>query len=265
MDQSREAESAAAAAAERPGDTPPSLASLYGLTPALEEAVAAALEEDRPAEARRLARPLHPADLADLLERLSAEPRSKLVAAFGADFDPEAVAWLNEPVREEIVAQLGPDRLAKALAELETDDAMSILEDLEAREQREVLDAVPAGDRALLEQGLDFPEDSAGRLMQRQLVAVPPHWTAGQTIDFMRSGAACPRPSPRSSSSTRGTGRSGRSRRRGCCAPSGRCGSPRSCRRSSSRSRRPPTRRTSPTSSASTRWSRHRWSASKVG
>jgi magnesium transporter len=192
MDQSREAESAAAAAAERPGDTPPSLASLYGLTPALEEAVAAALEEDRPAEARRLARPLHPADLADLLERLSAEPRSKLVAAFGADFDPEAVAWLNEPVREEIVAQLGPDRLAKALAELETDDAMSILEDLEAREQREVLDAVPAGDRALLEQGLDFPEDSAGRLMQRQLVAVPPHWTAGQTIDFMRSGAALP-------------------------------------------------------------------------
>jgi magnesium transporter len=192
MEEPREADAAVAAPPERAPEGPDSLASLYGLTPQLEQAVTEALEGGRPEEARRLARPLHPADLADLLERLEQEQRNQLVAALGEEFDPEAMAWLDEPVREEVVEQLGPDRLARALSELETDDAVSILEDLEEKEQRQVLDAVPAGERALLEQGLDFPEDSAGRLMRRELVAVPPHWTVGQTIDFMRSGASLP-------------------------------------------------------------------------
>lgn len=192
MEEPREAGDAAVAAAGRAGDGPVSVEGLYGLTPELEGAVGEALEENRPEEARRLARHLHPADLADLLERLDEEARERLVAALGEEFDPEAMAWLNEPVRDEVVEQLGPQRLAKALSELETDDAVSILEDLEEKEQRQVLDAVPAGERALLEQGLDFPEYSAGRLMRRELVAVPPHWTVGQTIDFMRSGANLP-------------------------------------------------------------------------
>jgi magnesium transporter len=167
-------------------------ASLYGLTPALVDAVAAALEEERAADARRLARPLHPADLADLIERLDEAQRRTLVTALSEEFDPEVIAWLDEQVRDEVIELLGPDRIARAVSELETDDAVYLLEDLEEAEQREVLDAVPAGERALLEQGLDFPEDSAGRLMRRELVTVPPHWTVGQTIDFMRGAASLP-------------------------------------------------------------------------
>jgi magnesium transporter len=189
MEEPREA---AASAIASPADERDAIKSLYGLTPALVEAVAAALEEDRAAEARRLARPLHPADFADLLERLDTAQRHTLVTALSEEFDPEVLAWLDEQVRDEVIELLGPDRVAKAVVELETDDAVYLLEDLEKADQQEVLSGVPAGERALLEQGLDFPEDSAGRLMRRELVAVPPHWTVGQTIDFMRSAGNLP-------------------------------------------------------------------------
>jgi magnesium transporter len=55
-----------------------------------------------------------------------------------------------------------------------------------------VLQSVPAQERILLQQSLTFPEDSAGRLMQRELVAVPAHWTVGETIDFLRSNKELP-------------------------------------------------------------------------
>src|SRR5262249_2546383 len=126
------------------------------------------------------------------IERLDEAQRRDFVLALSEEFDPEVIAWLAEQVRDEVIELLGPDRVARAVSELETDDAVYLLEDLEEAEQREVLEAVPAGERALLEQGLDFPEDSAGRLMRRELVAAPPHWTVGQTIDFMRAAANLP-------------------------------------------------------------------------
>jgi magnesium transporter len=141
---------------------------LYGLTPELEERVSVALDEGRIDAARALVADLYPADTADLLN------------------------WLDERVREDVVERLGPERVAAAIAELETDDALVLLEALDEAGQRAVLRALDAPDRALLEQGLDFPEDSAGRLMQRELVAVPPHWSVGQVIDYLRSGSILP-------------------------------------------------------------------------
>lgn len=174
------------AEATRPGRA------LYGLSPELESAVAAALEEGRADTARALIAELHPADTADLLHRLDSEPRARLVEAVRDSFDPEVLAWLEEPEREEIVRLLGPERVAAAIAVLDTDDALVLLEALDEAGQRAVLRALDAPDRALLEQGLEFPEDSAGRLMQRELVAVPPHWTVGQVIDYLRSGSILP-------------------------------------------------------------------------
>jgi magnesium transporter len=179
------------AAEEPPEATRPGRA-LYGLTPELEEAVAAALEEDRPEAVRALLAELHPADTADLLHRLDAEPRTRLVDALRDAFDPEVIAWLDEREREEVVERLGPDRVAAAIAELDTDDALVLLEALDETGQRAVLRALDAPERSLLEQGLEYPEDSAGRLMQRELVAVPPHWTVGQVIDYLRSGSVLP-------------------------------------------------------------------------
>ena len=167
-------------------------ASFYGLTPRLMTAIGGALEGGQDDVVRAFVRPLHPSDLADLIERLDEDDRRRLVQAIRDAFDPECLPWLEDSVREAVMDQLGMARVAEAVAELETDDAVEVLESLDAREQREVLRHIPAEDRAVLEQGLTYPEDSAGRLMQRELVAVPPHWTVGQTIDFLRSAADLP-------------------------------------------------------------------------
>lgn len=167
-------------------------ANLYGLTPRLMGAIGRALEQGQDSHVRAFVRPLHPSDLADLIERLDDDDRARLLAAIADVFDPECLPWLEEPVREEVLERLGTRRVAEAVAELETDDAVEVLDSLDELERREVLRQVPAADRAVLEQGLTYPEDSAGRLMQRELAAVPPHWTVGQTIDFMRSAAELP-------------------------------------------------------------------------
>jgi magnesium transporter len=132
---------------------------------------------------------LHHADLADLIEMLAPEDRKLLIEIIRAEFDPETLATLEEHVREEVIEQLGAADVAAAISELDTDDAVEVVEHLDDSVQQEVLDAVPAEDRALLEEGLTYPEDSAGRLMQRELVAVPSYWTVGETIDFMRAAA----------------------------------------------------------------------------
>lgn len=160
---------------------------LYGLTPRLEAAVMRALEQERLPIIPRLLRPLHPADQADLIERLAPEQRLTLIAAMGATFDADILAYLDDTVRDELVGTLGEADLARFLSALDSDDAVDLFGELEEEEQARILAALPAKDRIFLEEGLNFPEDSAGRLMQREMVVVPSHWTVGQTIDFLRT------------------------------------------------------------------------------
>lgn len=160
---------------------------LYGLTPRLEAAVVRALEQERLAIIPRLLRPLHPADQADLIERLGSGERLTLIAAMGASFDADILAYLDETVRDELVAALGQDELTRVLSAMDSDDAVDLFGELDEQDQARILAALPAKDRLLLEEGLTFPEDSAGRLMQREMVVVPAHWTVGQTIDFLRT------------------------------------------------------------------------------
>ncbi len=165
---------------------------LLGLGPDVAVAVAAALDADRDDETARLVAPLHSAEVADLLEQLRSEQRHHLVERLRDGFDPVILAELDETVREEVADQLGTMSLAAAIAELETDDALAIIASLDTTRQRQILAAVPAAARATLEQGLAFPEDSAGRLMQRDFVAVPTFWTVGETIDFLREADDLP-------------------------------------------------------------------------
>ena len=132
---------------------------------------------------------LHYADAADLLERLSSDQRHRVLEAIRDDFDPEILSAVDETVRDEIVDILGLDGIAAAVAELDSDDAVLVVEELEKDEQQHVLDSISHTDRAQIEESLSFPEDSAGRLMQRELMAVPQSWTVGETIDFMRASA----------------------------------------------------------------------------
>ncbi|MSP49306.1 MAG: magnesium transporter [Alphaproteobacteria bacterium] len=165
---------------------------LYGLTPPIERAILAAVDAERPNQIRGLVRPLHPADVADLLSRLDPDRRRVVIEAIRGRFDPEILPYLDESVREDVFEALGTRDVAAALAELDSDDAVDLMTDLDEEERRRLLAAVPAAERVVLEQGLTYPESSAGRLMQREVVAVPSHWTVGQTIDFMRTQEELP-------------------------------------------------------------------------
>ena len=105
---------------------------------------------------------------------------------------PELLTYLDGAVREEVLEQLGPAQAGAAIAQLETDDAIEILEDLDVSEQMALLATLPMPERAAVEAGLAYPEESAGRLMQRDFVAVPEFWTVGQTIDYLRANPDLP-------------------------------------------------------------------------
>jgi magnesium transporter len=110
-----------------------------------------------------------------------------LVAELKLKLDPELLTHLDETLREELLEQLTPEETGAAIARLDTDDAIEVLEDLDEAEQIAILQTLPMPERAAVEQGLTYPEDSAGRLMQRELVAAPEFWTVGQTIDYLRA------------------------------------------------------------------------------
>jgi len=132
-------------------------------------------------------RDLHAADLADLIEGLKPDHRIQLLYRLGDDLDPEILAYLDDDVREAIMEELGPETMGRLLGALDTDDAIDLVVDLDADEQQEYLRSVPEEDRRLIEEGLAYPEYSAGRMMQREFVAIPHDWTVGETIDYLRS------------------------------------------------------------------------------
>jgi magnesium transporter len=137
--------------------------------------------------ARALVEPLHPADIADLFELVDRDERPALAAALADLLDADVLAEMNEWVREEFLDTLEPHEVADIAGQLETDDAVAMIEEMDEDDQRAVLSALEPEDRAVIEEALAFPEESAGRLMQRDLIAVPEHWTVGQVIDYLRS------------------------------------------------------------------------------
>jgi len=138
--------------------------------------------------ARALVEPLHPADVADLFELVDYDDRRALATALADLLDGDVLAEMNEHVRDELIDALEPHEVAEIAGELETDDAVAIIEDMEEEEQRAVLRALDPDDRAAIEEALSYPEETAGRLMRRDAVAVPEHWTVGDIIDFLRAG-----------------------------------------------------------------------------
>ncbi len=133
-----------------------------------------------------LAGGLHEADLGTLIEALDPESRPRLVALMGDDFDFAALTETPDAVREEILEGLSPDVVAEGVRDLESDDAAAILGDLDEDERREILGAIPPSERRDIQRSLDYPEHSAGRLMQTTFISVAPAWTAGQALDMLR-------------------------------------------------------------------------------
>ncbi|MCU0893579.1 MAG: magnesium transporter, partial [Rhodospirillales bacterium] len=161
----------------------------FELDRAVVDAVEEAIDRDDHEEVRALLEPVHDADVADLLQNLSSEERRTVVEALRSDFPPDVLAELDERVRDEVIEELGIAETVNAVRELETDDAVHIISELEEDQQELVLKAIPAQDRTLIEEALAYPDYSAGRLMRRELVAVPVFWTVGDTIDHLRATA----------------------------------------------------------------------------
>lgn len=162
------------------------------LNPEFLAAAADAIEASDTELLQRLVEDFHESDLGDLIEALEPEHRPRLIELLGSAFDFTALTEVDEAVREEILEELETSTVAEGVRDLDSDDAVTILESLPEEEKAEVLDQLPAMERVALQRSLDYPEDSAGRRMQTEFIAVPPFWTVGQTIDFMREGTDLP-------------------------------------------------------------------------
>ena len=162
------------------------------LEPRFIDGVSAAITAVDAATLRALVDDLHESDLGDVLQALPGENRATLIGLLGEDFDWNALTEVDETVRGEILDVIPNVEISDAVRDLDSDDAVEILEDLDDADRDEILAAMPLAERIALERSLDYPEDSAGRRMTTNFIAVPPFWTVGQTIDFMREDERLP-------------------------------------------------------------------------
>ncbi|QFT57283.1 Magnesium transporter MgtE [Sulfitobacter sp. THAF37] len=159
----------------------------YALEPKTVAAVLYAVDIDDREKLVELMEPLHPADIADLLEQVNAFDRSRLIRLYGMEFDGDILSELDESIREDVIAVLTPQVLTQAVRDLDSDDVVDLIEDLEDAQQEAILGALEDTERAAVQQSLSYPEYSAGRLMQREVVMAPEHWTVGEAIDHLRN------------------------------------------------------------------------------
>jgi magnesium transporter len=161
----------------------------YALNPEYVPMVADALDRGDTERLRELLAALHPADIADLMGFLSADDREELVPHLDPEALAEILSELDTEIREDILEHVPSATLAKALGEMESDDAADVVDDLEDDKRAQVLAAMPDVERAAIETSLAYEEETAGRLMQREVVAAPQFWNVGQTIDHLRREA----------------------------------------------------------------------------
>ncbi len=164
----------------------------FGVAESLVDEVLEAIEAEDASAVDALLDPLHPADIAHLIEQIDAGSRRDLMAVWKGGMDGEILSELDEGLREEIIDNLEPSELAEVVRDLESNDVVDLVEYLDEEQQDAVLDMLEATDRLAVEQALAYPEESAGRHMQSEVVRVPEHWTVGDAIDFLRSDIDLP-------------------------------------------------------------------------
>ena len=144
------------------------------------------LKYDDDKQLKNFIQELHNADIAEIIQNLDNETQLKFISKIKLYFDPEILTYLNESIKEEIIENLDIKQLASNASELDVDDALDVIEDLEESDKEVFLDNIPESERKLIKEGLAYPEDSAGRLMQREFVSMNERWNVGNAIDFLR-------------------------------------------------------------------------------
>ena len=162
------------------------------VSPELVDEIIYALEDGDKEQIDFLIEPLHNADIADVFEQLNDNHRRVLTSVIGSDMEPEVLSELDDSTLDDVITEMDDQDVARAISQMESDDAVHVLENLDEDEQRKIIDALPDEDRIAVEEGLSYPEDSAGRLLQKNLVSVPGQWTVGKVIDYFRTDEELP-------------------------------------------------------------------------
>ncbi|PCI86685.1 MAG: magnesium transporter [Hyphomicrobiales bacterium] len=156
------------------------------------DAVTLCIEDNDVARLKPLVVDMHDADLADFIEILKPATRLDFFRLMGTGFDFSVLTELDESIRDELIELLPNNYIAEELRELDSDDQIHVLEDLDQEEAAEILAHIPVYERRVLERGLDYPEDSAGRLMQNSFISVPPFWSVDRVMAFIREDENLP-------------------------------------------------------------------------
>lgn len=163
---------------------------VFGLSDRLIQDIVTALREGDRAKALEELQDLSAADTAELISKISDEDRTTLLHEFSEKLDPYVFSELSWELRKIILPELPSWQIASIISELDSDDALDMIQSLDDEDFRhDIIRHLSAKTRLTLQEGLSFPEDSAGRLMQREFVAIPQFWTVGKTIDYLRAAA----------------------------------------------------------------------------
>jgi magnesium transporter len=162
----------------------PHLNDVLPVSPKLVEEIVCALDQLNKEQVDFLLRPLHSADIADVFEQLNDNHRKLLTSLIGSRMEPDVLSELDDSTLDDVITEMDDKDFARAVSQMESDDAVHVLEDMDENEQRKIIDALPDKDRLIVKEGLSYPEDSAGRLLQKNLVSVPGLWTVGAVIDY---------------------------------------------------------------------------------
>ena len=166
--------------------------SAQGLSSEFVSTVINAIEYGKKDQFLELIGELHEADVADLIEQITPEQRAALISIWGQNFDFDVVGELDEKIRDEVVALIPPNKIVSSVGEMESDEIVDIVEDLEPEQKNRIINALPEPDQAAVEMAFRYPEDTAGRIMQRRMVMAPEGARVGQTIDQLRQNHNLP-------------------------------------------------------------------------
>ena len=129
---------------------------------------------------------LHPADIADLLERMDQEHRGKILAILDHDIASEVLTELDDALKEDLLEQMDNTRIAKLVNEMDSDDAADIVSELPTERVSEVLAHVEDENSEEIQELMHYPEDSAGGIMAKEYVAVNANRTVEEAINELR-------------------------------------------------------------------------------
>ena len=132
---------------------------------------------------------VHAADIADFLEQVSRAKRKKIIKLWGDTINGEVISELEEGVRDELIEEVSEEFLVNAIRKLQTDDLVHLIENLGELKKEKILQLFDKVEQMTIERLLKYDYDTAGRLMQLELITAPEYWSVGDVIDFLRSNS----------------------------------------------------------------------------